>query len=58
MRRLGDITLDMEQYLEELVDDHDLQRHEILGLIDYWIRYHRPGALEEYVDEENKHEGE
>lgn len=53
IRPVGQITEDMEKYLFELVEDHELQRHEILGMIDYWIRYHYPDAIENYEGDEN-----
>lgn len=51
MRPVGQITDELEPLLYELCEDHEMQRHEILGMIDYWIRYHYPGAIEEYEDE-------
>ena len=51
LRKLGEITDDMEQYLFEMVEQHELQRHEVLGIIDYWIRYHYPDAIEVYEEQ-------
>ena len=53
MRPLGDITLDMEVLLNEIIDDHDLQLGEILALIKVWVEIHAPGAIEEYEDGSN-----
>lgn len=50
MRPVGDITGDMESHLSELVEDHDLQDHEILGLIHAWLRTHSPESGEQYED--------
>lgn len=50
LRRLGDITEDLEPLLFELAVDHDLQRGEILALIFNWINVHVPEAIEEYTD--------
>lgn len=50
MRPAGDITLDMEVLLEELVDDHELQMGEILALVKAWVEIHRPDAVEQYQD--------
>lgn len=50
LRPMGKILLDMELLLEEMVDGHDLQRGDILALVDVWIQAHRPGAIEEYED--------
>lgn len=49
MRPLGKITSDLEVLLEEMIDKHDMQRHEIIGIIDSWITLHRPDALEVYT---------
>lgn len=48
LRKTGDILLDMEPYLEELVDDHDLQWYDILFLILGWLTVHRVEARETY----------
>ena len=48
MRRLGDITLDLEVLITEMIDDHDLQWGEILGLVFTNLQIHRPDAQEEY----------
>lgn len=50
MRKLGDITLDLEEILEEMVDSHDLQKGEILALVNVWVDIHRPDAVETYED--------
>ena len=51
LRPLGQITSDLEKLYEELIDEHDLQMHEILGLFYFWCMSHRPGAIERYVED-------
>lgn len=51
IRPMGQITQDMELLLEELVDDHDLQVAEILYQNWSWLVIHRPGAVEEYIED-------
>ena len=53
MRPVGLITADMEVLLEELTDQHCLQKGEILSLVACWIDIHRPNAIEEYEDGSN-----
>lgn len=50
MRKLGDILLDLEDVLTELIEDHDLQTGEVLGLTKSYIDIHHPHATEEYED--------
>lgn len=50
MRRMGDITLDLEVLLQEMVHDHDLQMGEVLALVSAWIEIHAPECIEEYED--------
>lgn len=50
IRRAGDVLLDLEVLLDELVDDHDLQWGDILSIIYGHLVSHRPDAQEEYVD--------
>lgn len=40
----------MEPYLEELVDKHQLQKGDLLALIDWWTNIHRPNSVEEFID--------
>jgi hypothetical protein len=46
----GQLLLQLETVLEKMIDQHDVQRYDILGSVDYWIRVHRPEAVEEYLD--------
>lgn len=56
IRPLGEITSDLETLYEEMIDDHGLQEHEILGLLHLWIMVHRPDAIERYVADESRPE--
>lgn len=49
-RKLGDILLDLEVLLDEMIDAHDLQWGEVLALVFCWLQIHRPDAKEEYED--------
>lgn len=49
IRKLGDVLLDMEPLLEELIE-HELQWGDILFLIYGWLQIHNPQAQEEYLD--------
>lgn len=42
--------LELEPYLEELIDSHELQKADVLALIDWWINVHRPSCIEQYLD--------
>ena len=48
IRRLGDITQDLEVLLLELHIDHDLQHGEVLYLINGWQKIHVPQQIETY----------
>jgi hypothetical protein len=50
MRTAGEILLEMEPLLEELVDAQELQYSDVLYLILGWLDVHRPGAKEQYLD--------
>ena len=50
LRPVGDIMLDMEVLLEELVGPNDLQYYEVLNLVFGWLVVHAPHAKERYVD--------
>lgn len=54
LRRLGDITMDMEPLLREMAIDHDMQVHEILGILHSYLISHCPGSVETYA-EDNSH---
>lgn len=50
LRPLGDIMLDMEPLLIEMVDGHDLQWAEVLNLVRGYLEVHLPSGQEEYTD--------
>lgn len=47
---LGDVLLDLEKVVDEMVDQHDLQWGDVLNLVRGYLEVHRPDAMEEYVD--------
>lgn len=51
-RPLGDVMLDLEKYLIEMTspNGHDLQKYEVLSLVNGWLDVHAPQAQEEYAD--------
>ncbi len=49
LRPMGEILLDLETILEEMVDEHQLQAGDILYDVYGWIETHRPEALERYT---------
>jgi hypothetical protein len=50
MRRLGNITDNLEKILREMVGEHEMQRHEIIGMINAYLETHCPECLENYTD--------
>lgn len=50
VRKLGDVTLDLEPLLLEMVNDHELQHGEILNIIRGYLEIHCPDAKEQYLD--------
>lgn len=46
---MGEILLDMEKLLLEMVDSHDLQWGDILNLVLGYLMVHCPGAQEKYT---------
>lgn len=50
MRPVGEILLDIEPLILELVEDHDLQWGDVINLIYGYLVVHCPGAREEYED--------
>jgi hypothetical protein len=49
-RPAGDILLDLEKILGELIDSHDYQWYDVLFAVYGWLMVHRPDAQEEYDD--------
>lgn len=50
LRRLGDITQDMEPLLLEMGVDHDMQAQEIMSQIYCYLKMHIPGCFPKYED--------
>ena len=50
IRPLGDIMLDLEPLIFEMVEDHDLQFGDILNLVFGYMKVHCPDAQEEFLD--------
>lgn len=50
MRKVGQILLDLEELMEELVYDHELQTGDILNLVYGYLEIHCPDAFEQYED--------
>lgn len=49
IRPMGDITADLEPLYFEMLLDHKMQRHEVIGLFLQWAETHMLG-LEHYTD--------
>jgi hypothetical protein len=47
---MGDILLDMEPLIQEMMDDHDLQHGDFIGLMDHYLLIHYPNHKEQYAD--------
>jgi hypothetical protein len=47
---MGDVLLDMEPLLDELVEAHGLQMNDVLALIFRQLEMHNPGCIEEFLD--------
>lgn len=50
-RPLGQVLLDLEKVLEEMVDNHELQWSDVLFLVYGWLQVHRPSAQEKYTSD-------
>lgn len=48
--KLGDLLLELENILDQMIDGHDLQFGDILNLVHGHLQVHRPDAQEEYTD--------
>ena len=53
MRKFGEILLDLEVLIDEMVDDHEVQLGDLLSLVKSHVDIHRPDAIEEYEDGSN-----
>lgn len=49
LRPLGQITSDLEPLYFEMLQDHDMQPHEVIGLFLQWQQTHLPQATEVYT---------
>ena len=52
IRPMGDVLLDLEPLFFEL-QDHGLQRGDVLSLVDVWITTHAPGMIEQYCEDDS-----
>lgn len=52
-RPVGEILLDLEILLDEMVDDQDLQWGDILNLVYGHLVVHRPDAQEQYIKDDS-----
>ena len=50
LRKLGDVLLDLEPLLDEMVEKHELQMGDVLALIIRQLEMHNPGCVEEFMD--------
>ena len=53
LRKLGDVLLDLEPLLDEMVEQHELQLGDVISLISSNLKMHNPGCLEEFLDGSN-----
>ena len=49
-RRVGEIFLELEELIDELIDKHEFQWGDILYWVYGHLKIHRPDAQEEYID--------
>lgn len=48
LRPLGEILLDLEPIIDEMIEGHDLQFGDVLGIVLLHLQVHHRGAQEEY----------
>lgn len=48
--KMGDIMHELEAVVDKMILQHDLQRHEVLALVNKHIEFHHPNATEEFKD--------
>lgn len=51
LQRMGDIMFELEDVISKMVEQHDLQKGEILGFVNGYIDIHFPDAVEIYQDD-------
>lgn len=52
-RKFGNILLDLEEILDEMIDEHEVQMGDVLNLVRGHLEIHRPDCIEEYIDGTN-----
>ena len=52
LQPMGEVMFELEAVLEKMTDPkgHDLQKGEVLALVERWIDIHAPHSIEEYKD--------
>ncbi len=50
MRSLGEIMLDLEPLILEMVEQQEMQYSDVLGIIFSYMEVHCPNAREKYMD--------
>lgn len=50
IQKMGDIMHDLEAVVTKMIEQHDLQKGEVLSLVSSYINIHFPAAVEEYED--------
>lgn len=50
LRPMGKILLDLEPLILEMVEGHDLQWADVLGLVHSYLQVHCAGAQEQYEE--------
>jgi hypothetical protein len=53
LSKMGDVMHRVEAVVTEMIEDHDLQKGEVMALISRYIDVHFPCAIEEYEDGSN-----
>ncbi len=53
IRPMGKILLDLELLIDEMCLGHDLQKGDVLALVESHIDIHNPESIEEYLDGSN-----
>lgn len=50
MRKFGDVMLELEEIIDELIDDHEVQWGDVFYLVYGHLKIHRPDAQEQYEE--------
>lgn len=53
LRPMGEILLDIEPFVIEMMEGHDLQHGDMYGLLQKYLEVHFPDHIEEYEDGSN-----